>query len=199
MAGYNDFYLNSLTPQQNPNDQWNQYLSGRRQSILDQPFGFQPTEGLSGLKAKSGLSGSDTNSALDFAHLLGRLADTTYGKYEPVEDWSLKFLGDVASGGGQYLNRLLAPGFAALSSQLPQAQRRLRDTTPMGGGQIEALQGLEENLQGSQSQLTSQIMNAALSRLLDTGLGVTNRIYPLLASAGQIAKKPASGGGGGMS
>lgn len=163
------------------------------------PFDFSPTAGLGGLKGRSGFSGSELSSALDFSKLLGRLADVTYGKFEPFENWALSFLGDMAKGGGQSLNQLVAPGFSALSSQLPQARRRLQDTTPMGGAQIEATRGLEENLQGAQSQMISQLLNWAVGQLLETGLGATGRIFPLLLGAGQIAKKPASGGGGGIS
>ena len=157
------------------------------------PLDFSPTAGLGGLQGRSGFGGNELSSGIDFSKLLGRFADVTYGKYEPFEDFSLNFLGDIAKGGGQYLNQLLAPAFSALSSQLPNAQRRLNDTVS-GGARAEGQIGLEENLQGAQSQMTSQVLNWALGQLLDTGLGATGRIYPLLAAAGQIAKKPAKGG-----
>ena len=162
---------------------------------LDQ-YAFTPTGGISDLIKGSGFTGSQ-KSAKDIAGHMLRFADMIYGKFEPLENWMLNFYGDIASGGGKYLNQMLAPGFNALSSQLPQAQRRIADTTPMGGGQIEQRGKLEENLQGAQSQMTSQLMNWALGRLLDTGEGVSARVYPFMMGGGQLAKDPPKQSGGG--
>lgn len=158
---------------------------------------FAPTGGISDAIKDSNFGGSQ-KSAKDIAGHLLRFADVEYGKREPFEDWSLNFLGDIAKGGGQYLNQLLAPGFNALSGQLPQAKRRLADS--MSGGMLaEGNIGLEENLQGAQSNMTSQMINWGLSQLLDTGLSAPGQAATMMTAGGQLAKDPPKGGGGGMS
>lgn len=157
-------------------------------------YSFAPTAGLSGLKGRSPLTGDELSSGIDFSKLLGRLGDVTYGKFEPFEDYALALLQDAATGGGQLFRQFLAPQFQALNAQLPQAQRRITDATPSGGGQIQALSDLERNNQGLQAQAATQLSQNLLSMLMDTGLGTTSRIYPLLAAGGQIAKKSPRGG-----
>lgn len=161
------------------------------------PSSFEPTGGISDAIKGSGFGGSQ-KSAKDIAGHLLRFGDVEYGKREPFENWSLNFLGDIAKGGGQYLNQLLAPGFNALSAQQPQAQRRLNDTVT-GGAHAEGQMGLEKNLQGAQSQMLSQMINWALPQLLDFGFGAAPLAGQMMTAAGQLAKDPPKGGGGGMS
>jgi hypothetical protein len=162
-----------------------------RKRTPDDPFA--PTGGISDAIKNPGFGGNK-KSAKDIAGHLLRFADITYGKREPFEDWSLNFLGDIAQGGGQYLNQLMAPGMNALSAQLPQAQRRLGDTMS-GGALAEGRVGLEENMQGAQSQMLGQMINWGLSQLLDTGLGAPGQAAQMLTAAGQLAKDPPKGGG----
>ncbi len=143
----------------------------------------------------SNIPGSDINSATDIGQRGMRFAEDMYNRRLPFENYMLNFARSIGSGDNAWLTPLLAPMANVLSSQTPQAQRQIRDSTS-GGAMMEGLARIPEKAMGALGQAGSQIQQQGFNILADMGTGLSQQMLPWFAVAAQAMKKPASGGGG---
>lgn len=141
------------------------------------------------------LPGSDMNSAIDFSQLLGRGGDFQLGQYGGLQNVAIQNLLQLLQGDDSGIRQMFAPQNAAINTGLAQGQRRLQDTLPtsqLGG----ALNQLEANAMTTRANAFNQFSQPFYTQAMNTGANaMSQQVLPWLAAAGQIAKKPASGGG----
>jgi hypothetical protein len=142
------------------------------------------------------LPGSDFNSAIDFSQILGRGGDYQLGQYGNLQNVAIQNLLQLLQGDNSGIQKMFAPQNAAINTQLAQGQRRLQDTLPtsqLGNAQ----QQLESNAMTARAQAYNQFSQPYQQLAMNTGANaMSQQVLPWLAAAGQIAKKPGSGGGG---
>ena|ERR1041385_4051990 len=139
---------------------------------------------------------SAMGSAADFAHILGRLGDQVLHWFGALPGQAGGLLSDVLSGGGTALRTLMSPFGAALSAQVPQAQRQLADVTPRGGALAEGQTRIQEGALGEYSKAFSGLLGNLGSTALSVGTGLPSTLAGILGGAGSLLKKTPSGGGG---
>lgn len=154
------------------------------------PFNFNWAEN------QSSKPGSDMNSAMDIGQLLTRLTEGQLSQYGPIQTDVLDKLYRVLQGDTTVADRMSAPNAAAIRSQLGHAERNIQDNTPFA--QIgDALAQLGSNamtaIAGVRNQNYSQLFNQAMNLGQNA---FSTQVGPWVTAAGQIMKKPASGGGG---
>jgi hypothetical protein len=143
----------------------------------------------------SSIPGSDFNSAIDFSQKLGPGADYQIGQYAPLQNEVIQNLLQLLQGDDSGIRQMFAPQEAAINSQMAQGQRRLQDTVPTS--QLGSAMGqLENNALTARGQAYGQFSQPFYQQAMNTGANaMSQQVLPWLAAGGQIAKKPASGGG----
>lgn len=148
------------------------------------------------LGQNASLPGDEFNSATDFAQLLGPLGERQYRQYGPIQENVLDILQKVLQGDVTAVEKGFAPTGAAIRAQLGHAYRNAQDNTPLS--QIgDTMAKLGQNAMTTTAGAFSQFLDPFIKQAMGLGQNaVMSQVVPILASAGQIAKKPASGGGG---
>lgn len=142
------------------------------------------------------LPGSDFDSAIDFAQKLGPGADYQLGQYASLQNEVLQKLMQLLQGDDSGIRQMFAPQDAAINAQLGQGQRRINDTVSASQRGNAAAQ-LESNAITARAGAYNQFLQPYNQMAMNTGANaLSQQVLPWLAAAGQIAKKPASGGGG---
>lgn len=147
------------------------------------------------LGQNASLPGKEFNSATDFAQILGPLAEQQYGQYGSLQTNVVDLLTKLIGGDTSGIDRMFAPTSAAIRSQLGHAQRAAQDTVPLS--QLgDTMAKLGQNAMTTTAGAFGQFLDPYMKQAMGLGQNaIMSQVVPILASAGQLTKKPASGGG----
>lgn len=153
------------------------------------PYNFQNVE------HNASLPGSELNSGIDFAQLLSRLAEFQFGKAAPLQDQSLDLFSHLMKGDTSQVQQMFNPMAAQIRTALGTAEQDATDKVPLS--QLgDTIAKLRSNATTTTANAFNQFLQPLFQQATSYGANAASQFMPWVAASGQIAKKPASGGGG---
>ena len=142
----------------------------------------------------------DQTSLGDTANWSSNILNQLLQTFGPITDWAGRVGQDIASGGGQFVNQLIAPGVAGLKAQVPQTIRQIQDTVGSAGIRDQSMANTYEDLQKNISNMYSSTQNALGLHELGVGESMPFQIISNLLGIGSLrnaANQTKNAGGGG--